>query len=199
MNSWALVPLKARAAGKQRLAAVLADEARAALVQQMFTHVLSALRGCSSLAGIAVVTAEPEVLPPQLLWLSDPASGMNGAVLSALSELSTRQVSHCVVVSADLPQLTSADVSALLAVAAERGLALAPDRHGRGTNALALELPTRFRPQFGLDSLARHRRQAAELALTSTLVRRPGLEFDVDEPEDLALLRERGYAASASH
>jgi 2-phospho-L-lactate/phosphoenolpyruvate guanylyltransferase len=190
VSTWALVPLKARAFGKQRLVNVIGAGARARLIDQMLSHVLGALKECPALSGIAVVTADPDGLPPDVLALTDPGPEMNAALLSGLTALTDRAVERCVVVCADLPRLSAEDVSTLLDAGGAQGVALAPDRHGRGTNALALSLPTRFHPHFGPDSLARHRREAAACGLPVTVVRRAGLEFDVDEPEDLALLSE---------
>jgi 2-phospho-L-lactate/phosphoenolpyruvate guanylyltransferase len=190
VSTWALVPLKARAFGKQRLASVIGAAARVRLIDQMLIHVLGALRECTALSGIAVVTADPAGLPPDVLVLCDPGPEMNAALRSGFAALADRAAERCVVVCADLPRLTAEDVITLLAAGGAQGMALAADRHGRGTNALTLPLPTRFYPHFGPDSLARHCEEARARGLPLSVVRRPGLEFDVDEPEDLKLLSE---------
>jgi 2-phospho-L-lactate/phosphoenolpyruvate guanylyltransferase len=197
VSTWALVPLKARAFGKQRLARVIGAAARARLIDQMLTHVLGALGECTALSGIAVVTADPAGLPPEVLALDDPGPDMNAALHAGFAALAARAVERCVVVCADLPRLTADDVSTLLEAGGVHGVALAPDRHGRGTNALTLALPTRFHLHFGPDSLARHRHEAATRGLQAVELRRPGLEFDLDEPEDLKLLSELDPAYSA--
>ena len=76
---------------------------------------------------------------------------------------------------------------------ARRGVAIAPDKTGRGTNALALRPPDALRFSFGIDSFAKHR--AAAGALPFVVVDRPGLAFDLDTPEDLARWLEMGDAA----
>lgn len=80
--------------------------------------------------------------------------------------------------------LTEADVSALLAGASRAGIAIAPDRHGTGTNAVALRDDALFRFRFGPDSLRHH----CEQVLDAAIVRTRGLAFDPDTLEDLALL-----------
>lgn len=190
MSFWALVPVKARAAGKQRLAAVLDEAGRARLVRVMLAHVLEVLRGCRQLGGIAVLTPDPQALPAGVVWLADAAADMNGAVQAGLTALAARGARHVAVISADLPRLAASEVEALLAAGREHGVALASDRHGSGTNALTLSLPARFRPQFGSGSLARHLAQARGLSLTAAQLRLPGLAFDIDEPEDLELLQQ---------
>jgi 2-phospho-L-lactate guanylyltransferase len=62
VSCWALIPLKARAHGKRRLAGVLGDAARMALVTRMFRHVLTVLRECAELEGIAVLTPDGDAL-----------------------------------------------------------------------------------------------------------------------------------------
>ena len=201
MSVWALVPVKARAAGKQRLAAVLDEAGRVRLVRAMLAHVLEVLRGCRQLDGIAVLTPDPQALPAGIVWLADAAADMNGAVQAGLTALAARGARHAAVISADLPRLTVSEVEALLAAGLENGVALASDRHGSGTNALALSLPARFRPQFGSGSLARHLDQARELSLSAAHLALPGLAFDIDEPEDLALLQQQdgAYASFVAH
>ena len=194
MSVWALVPVKARAAGKQRLAVVLDEAGRVRLVRAMLAHVLEVLRGCRVINGIAVLTPDPQALPAGVVWLADAAADMNGAVQAGLTALAARGAHHAAVISADLPLLASNEVETLLSAGLEHGVALASDRHGTGTNALTLSLPARFRPQFGAGSLARHLEQARELSLPVQRLQLPGLGFDIDEPEDLELLGQQDGA-----
>ena len=74
-----------------------------------------------------------------------------------------------------------------LAAAAPGSVAIAPDRHGLGTNALSLPLPAAagFLFAFGDDSFARHRAEAERLGLAVEAVHNLRLERDVDLAEDL--------------
>jgi 2-phospho-L-lactate/phosphoenolpyruvate guanylyltransferase len=188
VSRWALVPLKARAHGKRRLAAVLDDSARMALVVRMFAHVLTVLRNVAELDGIAVLTPDGDALPPDVLHLHDDGAELNQALSAALTTLSARGVTRAVVIAADLPRLAAAEVAALIAASAAGGIALAPDRHGTGTNALALALPSSLPLQFGVGSFERHLEAAARLVRSPAVVRLPGLACDVDEPQDLEFL-----------
>jgi 2-phospho-L-lactate guanylyltransferase len=188
MGCWALVPVKARGTGKQRLAAVLDETARSALMQAMVQHVLEVMRQCTVIDRIAVVTPDREVLPPDAEWLPDAGREVNRELRAALDSLDTRGVRRVALVAADLPLLTADEVTALVTASAAGRIAVAPDRHGSGTNAVALTLPTSFQPHFGPGSLARHSAEATRLGVGMALVERPGLAFDVDEPEDLTLL-----------
>lgn len=180
---WALIALKAPGRGKQRLADVLDARQRQSLIERMAGQVLAALRGCPAIAGIAVTSPLPMV--GDVLWIPDAHGELNAALTGAANQLSTRGVTELLVLHADLPWLGSDDIGALLAAGRDRGLALAGDRHGRGTNALFTRLPMPIALAFGPDSLARHLAQAGALGLPAVCVERPGWAFDVDEPDDL--------------
>ena len=81
-------------------------------------------------------------------------------------------------------------MAAMLDVEAE--VAIAPDRHRLGTNALALRRAAQFTFAFGEASFARHRTAAP----WSAVIERPGLRFDVDTPADLQAARLAGFAPS---
>lgn len=191
MSCWALVPVKARSAGKQRLAQALSEEARTRLIDRMLEQVLEAIAQCPAIASVAVVTPERARLPAGLRVLPDEGAGLNEVLQAALSQLEAQGVARVAIISADLPLLTGADVTALVQAAGNTGVALAPDHTGSGTNALCLTLPTSFRLQFGPGSLARHDVEAARVGREAILVRRDGLAFDIDEPPDVEKLRLR--------
>ena len=90
------------------------------------------------------------------------------------------------VILPDLPDLTSGDIDDLIDAADPTGAALAPDRHGLGTNAVALRAGTPFAFHFGPASLAAHR---AATPGGARIINTPGLRLDIDTPEDWALAR----------
>jgi 2-phospho-L-lactate guanylyltransferase len=190
VSTWALVPVKAHGAGKQRLAGALGDAKRARLIQVMLERVLSALTG-AGIANVLVLSPESPLLPEGIGHLPDAGGGLNEGLALALNELAGRGATAALIVFADLPLIEPADIEALLAQL-NAGVALAPDQDGGGTNALALSLPTRFRLQFGPGSCAHHVAEAKRLGVAAGIVRRPGLGFDIDEPVQLAALRARG-------
>ncbi len=191
MSCWALVPVKARTAGKQRLAQALSEEARARLIQRMLEQVLAAIAQSPEIVGVAVVTPDPTGLTAAVRVLPDAGAGLNEALQAALPQLQAQGVRRVAIVSADLPLLTGADVTALVQAAGAAGIALAPDHTGSGTNAMCLTLPSAFRFQFGPGSFARHRAESIRLGSVAALVTREGLAFDIDEAPDVAKLRSR--------
>ena len=66
-------------------------------------------------------------------------------------------------------------------------VAIAPDRHNEGTNALLVCPPGLIRYAYGIGSFARHCELARQAGARLEIVHRPGLALDLDLPEDLDL------------
>ena len=113
---------------------------------------------------------------------------LNQALSAALASLSARGVSRAVVDRRGSSAPGGRRGHRAHCGRAASGIALAPDRHGTGTNALALALPSSLPLQFGVGSFERHLEAAARLVRSPGIVRLPGLACDVDEPQDLTFL-----------
>ena len=187
---WALVAVKRRAECKGRLAGRLATETRLSLVRLMLEYVLAALRAARTIDRIAIVSPERDTVPPEIPVLEDSGRGLNSALDAARQMLVDQGASELVVLPADLPMITAADIDALVESGRRSGFALATDVAGTSTNALYLAAPAAFRFRFGPDSRRRHVKEAMRLGLKPDLVRAPGLEFDLDVVKDLVRLRE---------
>src|SRR5207248_2686635 len=98
------------------------------------------------------VLSEAPATREGLDWVPDRGRGLNPE-LQALEIPGPRLVIH-----ADLPLVGPDDVEALLAAAGGGG-AIAPDRHGTGVNAVALDAGVSIEFRFGPGSLARHLEQ----------------------------------------
>lgn len=178
----AIVPWKQGSDTKSRLSATLDVPERQALAAAMAQAVINCLSYVPSIAAVHLLapTAVPR-WPCQ--WLRDEGRGLNEELTSSRDDLGNGPI---IVVHADLPCLTVDDVVCLLAAAAASGAAFAPDRHGRGTNAVALADGGPFQFAFGPDSLADHRQQRTDAAI----IVRAGLGFDVDTLNDLDQYRD---------
>ena len=187
MTAWrALVPIKQGGNGKSRLAAVLSPEQRDALALRMARHVLAELEKCSSVAEIAILSERsPEWWSG--VWIEDRGQGLNAELAAWRRSVGEVPV---LIVHADLPLLRATEVDELLAVAATHGVALATDRAGEGTNALAICDGRPFEFRFGPASRNLHAAQAPGLGVLAPL----GLASDIDTPEDLAFARANGFA-----
>lgn len=180
-----LIAIKERSRCKTRLSEALAPAARAELVRGMLAAVLSAAHAAQTVRQIIVVSPERDSVSAQVPVLADTGEGLNSALTQAhrvLRDFGSREV---VILPADLPTLTGADIDALVRAGRGGGFALAPDTAGTGTNALCLVSTQPFCFQFGPDSKRLHLQEAAVQGLRPELVHLPGLEFDVDTPADL--------------
>lgn len=192
MSSWGLVAIKSRSECKGRLAGFIPPEGRLALARLMLDTVLGALRDARSIDCIAVVTPERDTLPPDVLVVRDPGRGLNAALESARAELLELGATELVVLPADLPFITAADVELLVRRGRRTGFAVACDDARRGTNGLYLALTGPFRFAFGAESCARHVEEARRMSRMPEIVRSRGLGFDVDYDVDLMHLRKFG-------
>lgn len=197
MSVWALVPVKSRHLAKRRLCRALAPSQRVQLTETMLRALLTALSQVRGLAGVAVVTPEALDLDPGPRLIADPGGGLNAALDRGIRVLTDAGASGVVVLPADIPFATAAEIEYLLAAGRDSPVVVVPDRGGTGTNALWLAPPTCLAPAFGPDSFQRHLRLAEECGLAARALPLPGIGFDIDTPADLAHLQARTAARAA--
>jgi 2-phospho-L-lactate guanylyltransferase len=204
MRTIAILPVKSFNAAKQRLAGLLGAGSRQALAQAMFSDVLTSLRHVPGLDAVAVVTsdrvAESAALGERVQVLRDTEqAGQSEAALIGIRYAQAAGYERVLLVPGDTPLVDPQDVGALLELDAP--VAIVPDRHGTGTNALMIAPPDAIGPSFGPGSFARHVAAAQDAGIEPAVARVWPLMFDVDTPEDLADLsavldERRGQAAS---
>jgi 2-phospho-L-lactate/phosphoenolpyruvate guanylyltransferase len=189
---WVVMPVKDLPDAKQRLAGVLSAQERHELFRAMLEDVLSALAASAGLAGILLVTRDPEARRLATRYgarvlMEDENRGHTTASSLGARTLAQEGVSGMVQVPADIPLVRPEDITALLHVHGEApAVTLAPSRDERGTNAVACSPPDLLPLRFGADSFFPHLQRARALGAKPQIVRRPGLALDVDTPEDLA-------------
>jgi 2-phospho-L-lactate guanylyltransferase len=175
-------------ASKSRLSPVLTQDERGDLAAHLLRRVLRIAR----LAVPDVVVISPSEELGDLVdatgarLLVQRGMGLNAGLDQARDAAVSEGVETLVVLHGDLPELDVPDVQALMAaVPRPRGVAIAPDRRGTGTNGLALHPPNAIAFRFGTDSFAVHRGAAQAAELPVAVVQRRGLAFDLDTPDDL--------------
>jgi 2-phospho-L-lactate guanylyltransferase len=195
MRTLAVVPIKTLTAAKQRLAGTLANGARKSLAQAMFSDVLASLRRSRQVDDVAVVTADvvAEALAhgDRMTVLRDERQeGQSAAALIGVRYAIAGGYDRIVLVPGDTPLLDAAELDALLDRCEADGIAVAivPDRHGTGTNALVISPPDAMKPSFGPDSLARHIAMATEAGVSHRVEKLESLAHDVDTADDLATM-----------
>ena len=191
MSVAAIVPQKRLEDAKSRLGGILGGRERAALSRALLGHVCAAVRATAGIDAVTVVTPDPGLngWARRGGWdlVADPGWGLNAA-LQHVIRLPRCEGRDVLIVAADLPWVRPADLTAVLSAGRPTRLVLAPSKDGLGTGALLIPRGVRFTPAFGAASRAAHRREAERLGLEVIEVRRPGLAFDVDAPEDLPAL-----------
>jgi 2-phospho-L-lactate guanylyltransferase len=202
---WVVLPVKDLHHAKQRLAGVLDPDERHALFSAMLEDVLGALAATPVLAGILMVTRDPEArrLAEHYggrVLVEDANRGHTAASTLGARTLAAEGAVGMLQLPADLPLLTPADVLALLAAhGAPPSVTIAPSRDRRGSNAIACSPPDLLPLRFGDDSYFPHLAAARALGVEPRIVERPGLALDVDTPDDLRALlampsKTRAYA-----
>jgi 2-phospho-L-lactate/phosphoenolpyruvate guanylyltransferase len=193
LKATAVLPVKRFDAAKQRLAAGIDDERRAELAAAMLADVLEAIGSARSIERTIVVTSEPvaaemavaagaEVLP-------DPdEGGHSGAALAGVAQAQATGAECVVLLSGDCPLLDPRELERLLTGLPARYVAIVPDRHGTGTNALALAPPDAIRPAFGEGSCARHVAAAREAGVPFSVEELGSLALDLDTPADVVAI-----------
>jgi 2-phospho-L-lactate guanylyltransferase len=193
----AVVPLRSLTGGKTRLSEALSPESRAALTRRMFTHVIDAIVQSETTDAVIVVSPDPAALSlagtlsSRVIPLFQPEGvrGLNPAIHYGIERAAAESAHTALVLFADLPFLMPDDLHHLLR--RDAPVIIAPDRHGTGTNALALRLGStvtgtdRFNVQFGEDSYARHVEEAHRLGLDVATSLTTGTAFDLDTADDL--------------
>jgi 2-phospho-L-lactate guanylyltransferase len=122
--------------------------------------------------------------------LRDDQTGQSAAAEIGIRHALASRFDCALLVPGDTPLIDPAEIDALLDRSEADGIAvgIVADRHGTGTNALALIPPDAIAPSFGPDSLARHTAAAEEAGVSHRLELAPSLAHDVDTPEDLSAL-----------
>ena len=184
-----LVPVKLLTDAKQRLSAILSPEERLALACAMCEDVLQTLANWKKRPPIAVVTGDSFARDLAARFnfdtITDDNSGETSAVAMATSACMARGEQTTLVIPADIPLIESAELQKILDSAPPAGAVLVPDAAGRGTNAAWRSPCDLFPLRFGSDSFLPHLAAAKATGPSCVVLRLPGIERDVDRPEDL--------------
>ena len=194
-----LLPLKDLVKAKSRLSGLLSPSERRALAQAMVEDVLVVLAQHGEISCITLVSDDPgagmlaqkygaDYLPETALG----CRGLNRVVAAAASRLVQDHSAPMLVLHGDLPLLSLADISAVLARQRQRGgLVIGCDRHNIGSNLLAFPQGSMQQFYFGAHSCQRHGEAARALGMHSSVMLRPGIALDLDEAADMRELMQQ--------
>jgi 2-phospho-L-lactate guanylyltransferase len=195
MSIWAIVPVKPLRLGKSRLSSVLSDDERPVLNRMFLENALTILRAVPRIGQTLVVSRDPQALAIAREFgartvLEDGTPNLNNALQRATLLVRSFDVNGILILPADLPLLTQADIESFIAAHAKspaRRVTICSDRHGDGTNALLVSPPGLIGYAYGPKSFTLHCDMAREKKARLKIVSNPNLALDLDTPADLDL------------
>jgi 2-phospho-L-lactate guanylyltransferase len=194
MTIWAIVPVKPLRRGKSRLAGMLTEDQRTRLNRFLLEHVLTVLNEVPEIEHSLVVSRDPAALALTRevggrTVLENGAPQFNTALKRATAVARAHGAHAVLILPADLPLITAADVKKLLA----RGktppvVVIAPDRRKDGTNGLLVNPAGLIDYEYGPESSLRHAERGAQAGARVEIVPSKNIGLDLDLPEDLELV-----------
>jgi 2-phospho-L-lactate guanylyltransferase len=177
-----VVPIRAFALGKARLADALEPADRAALARRWAERVVHA----AAPLPVVVVSSDPAVREwaerQHVAVLPDPGT-LDAAAAVGRDHFRTAGCARAVIAHADLPYARG--LERLARDGAQPVVALVPCHRDDGTPVLSVPTASDFRFAYGPASFRRHAAEARRLGLGVRVVRDRDLAFDVDLPDDL--------------
>jgi 2-phospho-L-lactate/phosphoenolpyruvate guanylyltransferase len=196
MTLWAIVPVKPLRRGKSRLAGALSEKERTKLNESLLQHTIKTLKGLKEVEQVLVVSRDPQALTiarqhGARTVQEDGQPLLNTALTRATVVAQVYATRGVLILPADLPLISEEDVLTLIERAVEPPVVvIAPDRHGKGTNALLLSPSGLIEYDFGENSFEKHCKLAEAAGARLEIVDLPTLGLDLDLPEDLEIVRE---------
>jgi len=195
MTYWAIVPVKPLRRGKSRLAGILTEDERADLNRALLQHTLQTLSELREVDEVLVVSRDPQVLTiarnhGARTVREDGQPELNTALKRATVIAQVYATRGVLVLPADLPLISREDALALVERATDPPVVvIAPDRHGKGTNALLIAPAGLIEYDFGEDSFQRHCELAKKAGARLEVVNLHSLGLDLDSPEDYEIIK----------
>ena len=188
----AIVPVGAIEGAKSRLGAVLDAEERRDLALRLAEATIDAAVATAGIDETLVVTPDDEVRELALRAGARPlrqrGGGLNDGLRQAREEAVAAGARAILVLPIDIPQVSPTLLEPVVGLASgsEPLVAIVPDRHGRGTNALLVSPPDLIDFCFGGDSKDAHVGAARAVGARVDVLDGP-LTLDIDTPEDLLI------------
>jgi 2-phospho-L-lactate guanylyltransferase len=196
MRATAVVPVKRFAVAKSRLAPGVEETRKPDLVAAMVADVLEAIAAARLVDRTIVVSQEPRATElaaaagADLLSDFDDA-GHSAAALAGIAAAEAAGAGCVALLPGDCPLLDPRELDKMLTGVPDHYVAVIPDRHGTGTNALVLAPPGAIEPSFGEGSRERHVAAARAAEIPYGVEELPSLGLDLDTPADIVALTMR--------
>jgi 2-phospho-L-lactate guanylyltransferase len=189
----AIIPVGSIEGAKSRLGAVLDAEERHDLALRLAETTIRATVETPEIDETLVVTPDDTIRELALRAGARPirqrSRGLNDGLREARDEAIAAGAEAILVLPIDIPRVSPETLAPLVRQAMRAPaplVAIVPDRHGRGTNALVLRPPDVIDFCFGGDSREAHLAAARTAGAAVEVIDGP-LTLDIDTPEDLLL------------
>lgn len=193
MRATAVVPVKRFAVAKSRLGPGVEAARKPELMAAMIGDVLEAIGKARLIERTIVVSQEPVAAElaaaagADLLTDFDDA-GHSAAALAGIAVAEATGARCVALLPGDCPLLDPRELDKMLTGVPDPYVAVVPDRHGTGTNALVLAPPTAIEPSFGAGSRDRHVAAARGAGIPYGVEELTSLGLDLDTPADIVAL-----------
>jgi 2-phospho-L-lactate/phosphoenolpyruvate guanylyltransferase len=199
VRATAIIPVKRFGHAKQRLLDSLDRPQRAALIKAMLADVLEATDRAELVERVIVVTGEGRAerlalrhaqrttTPLEVFRDPDDRGHSEAATLGIIRALALG-AGCSALLPGDCPLLDPGELDGVLGEMTSGRVAVVPDRHGTGTNALLLCPADAIGPAFGEGSAARHTDRGERAVHRVAVEPLPSLALDIDTPDDLRAL-----------
>lgn len=196
MALWAIVPVKPLNRNNSRLSSVLSNDERSELNLRLLVQTINTLKSAPEIENILVISRDNQTLSVARKYgaqtvLEQRDSELNVSLERATIVAKTYTTRGILILPADLPLLTKADINRLLEKVNDPPVVVVvPDRNRIGTNALVVCPAGLIEYEFGHGSFERHCWRAREAGARLEICELPSLALDMDLPEDLKLIEE---------
>lgn len=180
-----LVPVKSFDLAKGRLSDRLDPGDRNRLARRMAAGVIAAARPLPTYVVCDSDLVADWAAEVGIGVLEVTATGLNPAMTEAVVMVASMGHDRVIITHSDLP--LAEDLTWLDREPFDRGVVVVTDRHGTGTNVLALplNLDPSFIFHYGAGSAELHRAEAERLGLEVRVIEDERLGWDLDTPDDL--------------
>ncbi len=191
---WAILPVKSFRNAKQRLSSALTPSERRKLMHNSLWDVLTALGQSSRLAGILMVSRDPDALAMGRefgvrLSAIDADAGQSDAIDRAVRFLRSEGVTATLTIPADAPLVMARDIDSVCDTLGKApAVTIVPNMEGTGSNCIGASPPDLIPYQFGDNSFAMHVSSAHKACVEPRILELPRLELDIDTTGDIARL-----------
>jgi len=188
-----VIPVRSFRLGKSRLAGAFGRSSAGRTAHEAFVRGLAdRAADAATPYPTAIVTSALEVVEwatARDLFVVADAGSLDAAANAGRAWAAERGLARVVVVHADLPDIAS--LGSVTGDGAEPVVAIVPCHRGDGSPVLSVPVNAAFGFSYGPGSFARHCAEAGRVGLALRVVHDDALGFDIDGPDDLAVVLAR--------